>query len=1183
MADDSSHTETKKAHKKRHSGVKADKKKAKNKPTERTKNPKAFAITKARSAEKRFRRKEDLTTKKQHIPIVDKTPEEPPPVLIAVVGPPKVGKTTLIMNLIKNFTKTNVTKVNGPITVVTSKKRRITLIECNNDINSMIDVAKCADLVLLLVDASFGFEMEIFEFLNICQVHGMPKIMGILNHLDMIKNAKALKMQKKLLKHRFWTEVYDGAKLFYLSGLIHGEYLKNEIRNLGRFISIMKFRPLTWRGAHSYLIADRMEDITNAEQIRLNAKCDRNVVLYGYVRGVPLKKENMVHIAGLGDMPIDELSTLPDPCPLPSGEKKRSLMEKERLLYAPMSGVGGIVYDKDAVYIELQGSHSHKHGPKNSEQQQIVDSFIEKKETFDVTIDNQEFRLFSGGAVIKSSDFVDEAKPVELESDEDEDERDDEDDDEEEEEEEEDSGLEDSDDEEEVGKGARLGWIPDEGDGGEDDEEEGSSDEDDEDDMNDMDALGKKSRSSGYLSSDDEQTASGSNTMAWKDGLAARARKDYLERLATNKNLMKIVYGVFSKFHKRQQEREAAEAENAESEDEDLLGGIFKSVTQKQTELQKKKSVQDGDECCFFEEYGDGVRDWTAADNKDLIRNCFVTGKWKASEDAEELLKLDDMSDGDSDVYGDFEDLETGEKHEAPKGSKGSKKSDQEPDPSEDGEDGEAKEGDGAKGVKRKVTRIEEKNMSRTELMAKKMKLKAKFDSEYDNPEKDDQRIEGDHQYYEKLKADALRQSELNKKEFANLDEDVRLNIEGHRAGLYVRMSFKNISAEFVEHFDPAYPVLIGGLNMVEENVGYVNCKVKKHRWYKKTLKTGDPLIISLGWRRFQTVPIYAKVEDDFKHRYLKYTPNHVTCSMSFWGPITPQNTGMMAIQTVAYDQKEVRKLGFRVAATGAVSESDKNVEIMKKLKLIGTPEKIYQKTAYVKGMFNSTLEVAKFEGAKIRTVSGIRGQIKKAVPPEGSFRATFEDRIQLSDIVFCRTWFRVNVPKFYAPVTNLLLPQEQKTQWIGMKTLGQLKREKNIQFEPKEDSTYKKIVREKLSFRPLVIPKSLQKALPYKDKPKLGPVNPKKSFESERVAVVLSPHEQKVAKMMNMIKTNFKTKASKQLRQTRERSKKYKKQQMNEKFKKLQRQKELKKKVFKAISKMDAKNEEKKKGGVKQ
>ena len=58
---------------------------------------------------------------------------------------------------------------------------------------------------------------------------------------------------------RFWTEIYDGAKLFYLSGIQHGKYLKREVFNLARFISVMKMRPLTWRLAHPYALVDRFE------------------------------------------------------------------------------------------------------------------------------------------------------------------------------------------------------------------------------------------------------------------------------------------------------------------------------------------------------------------------------------------------------------------------------------------------------------------------------------------------------------------------------------------------------------------------------------------------------------------------------------------------------------------------------------------------------------------------------------------------------------------------------------------------------------------------------------------------------------------------------------------------------------------------------------------------------------
>lgn len=52
-----------------------------------------------------------------------------------------------------------------------------------------------------------------------------------------------------------------------------------------------------------------------------------------------------------------DVNFLPDPCSLPDAQKKRALNEKERLLYAPMAGVGRLVYDKDAVYIDLPANH----------------------------------------------------------------------------------------------------------------------------------------------------------------------------------------------------------------------------------------------------------------------------------------------------------------------------------------------------------------------------------------------------------------------------------------------------------------------------------------------------------------------------------------------------------------------------------------------------------------------------------------------------------------------------------------------------------------------------------------------------------------------------------------------------------------------------------------------------------
>ena len=97
-----------------------------------------------------------------------------------------------------------------------------------------------------------------------------------------------------------------------------------------------------------------MQDITPPGRVHDNPHVERDVAVYGWLHGCNLKRGQLVHVAGVGDCTVSDLAALPDPCPLPSTDKKqRKLDERARLLYAPMSDVGGLLYDKDAVYINM--------------------------------------------------------------------------------------------------------------------------------------------------------------------------------------------------------------------------------------------------------------------------------------------------------------------------------------------------------------------------------------------------------------------------------------------------------------------------------------------------------------------------------------------------------------------------------------------------------------------------------------------------------------------------------------------------------------------------------------------------------------------------------------------------------------------------------------------------------------
>uniref|UniRef100_A0A0N4ZZ43 Bms1-type G domain-containing protein n=1 Tax=Parastrongyloides trichosuri TaxID=131310 RepID=A0A0N4ZZ43_PARTI len=1041
------------------------------------KNSKAFTFKSAIRARDGIRRSANISERKKHIPLIDTTPLEPPPIIVAIAGPSNVGKTTLLKGLVKHYLHITMNDLKGPISIVTGKTRRVTFIEVENDINSMIDIAKVADLVLLMIDASFGMEMEIFEFINICQTHGMPKIIGVLTHLDLIKKPSEMRKTKKLLKHRFWTEIYDGAKLFYLSGVKKDQYLNAEVKNLARFISVVKFRPIIWRQNHSYILVDRFEDLTKSEDIRNNPKCDRNVSLYGYVRGAHMKSNNDIHIPGVGDLKIKEISTLPDPCALPDKRRmKRTLNDKERTVYAPFSGLGGIVYDKDAIYI--QNSLNKKED--NSNKNELVSQLDDVKETIDSKVKKAQLKLLDGSSNAVDTNFDEDGELSESE-------------------EMDDLSNSDLDDEE---------CDDEEFDDEEDEMSEDWSDHEDE-------PVAKKLKFiEGYekVESDDKD---------WSE-LTKKTKSLWKTPSNTKINWNKLVYNPLN--------IEENNSSDEEYNDNDFSGGLFK-ILKNEKEKMNVSIEQQEDGFCYNIPYSSHSkvymflknRNWDESSTKDSLKDSFVTGKWDAEDDAfkEDTSDEDEEEDNeDMDEEGDNEESESEEKTDQPGFTK------------------------------------DRKAIHKDKITKKREKLKAQFNAEYDEH----------NEAYNALKEELDEQARLNKTIFDGMDEDAREKLEGWRAGKYVRIELESLPCEFIDKFNPVRPYIIGGLLPGEQNLAYLNGRVKRHRWYERILKSRDPLIISCGWRRFQTVAVYTVQDHNMRHRFLKYTPQFMFCHAHFWAPIVPQNTGFCAIQSLDEEKKT-----FKIAATGVILGNNKTPEVVKKLKIVGYPYEIFKKTAFIKGMFNSKLEVAKFEGASIRTVSGIRGQIKKALStPEGAFRATFEDMIAKSDIIFLRSWISVVIPKLYVPVTDKLLDSDKK--WIGMKTVGRLRFENGIAIEHDVNTNYKNVERPKFVKKELVVDKDLQKSLPYELKPKMADVkkDTRQAIIKKYTKIELSETEQKAENFMTAVKNAHKEKLEKEEIRNKLKMEKHNKVLKEIEDKKMNKSKKTKKNICRRMSKQE-------------
>jgi ribosome biogenesis protein BMS1 len=148
------------------------------------------------------------------------------------------------------------------------------------------------------------------------------------------------------------------------------------------------------------------------------------------------------------------------------------------------------------------------------------------------------------------------------------------------------------------------------------------------------------------------------------------------------------------------------------------------------------------------------------------------------------------------------------------------------------------------------------------------------------------------------------------------------------------------------------------------------------------------------------------------------------------------------------------------------------------------------------------------------------------------------------------------------------------------MRTVAELRREKNEPVSVNTNSLYQPIERWKRKFTPMKVPNSLQARLPYKSKPKNDQAaNPNRLEAKRKRGVVRAPEERKRKALLHTLSTVTKHQQRKEAEQKNRKRKEREKEEAKAKAAKDKAQKARKKEHFKQEQLKQQKNA-KRKGG---
>jgi len=262
--------------------------------------PRASIKDRSSNREDRKNQAKQVTQKKKDAVLQARRSVHPPKV-IGVIGLSETADVDKIFNELSGKGE-NQRQVNDRHTTfsVPAWRQRLTVLRADiNNINSVLDVSKTADVLLLILPVA-GVDQNGEQTISVIKSQGMPTVMGVIQGLEEIPQKQRRDVKNNLVK--FFENKFPGEpKILTMDN-------DQEVTQAVRFVSNAANRKVQWKDRRPYVLIDNLQFTPSTDDVTKGT-----LAVSGFLRGHDLNVNNLVHISDHGDFQILQVEVRPDP------------------------------------------------------------------------------------------------------------------------------------------------------------------------------------------------------------------------------------------------------------------------------------------------------------------------------------------------------------------------------------------------------------------------------------------------------------------------------------------------------------------------------------------------------------------------------------------------------------------------------------------------------------------------------------------------------------------------------------------------------------------------------------------------------------------------------------------------------------------------------------------------------